>query len=118
MLGVDIGTTSTKAVLFTKKGDVIQQENIGYPLYTPDMTTAEQDPEEIFQAVLKAFSNITKQHPDKKPSFLSFSSAMHSVIAMDENDQPLTACITWADNRSEAWAHKIKDELDGHEVYK
>ncbi|MFD6439964.1 gluconokinase [Peribacillus sp. NPDC060186] len=118
MLGVDIGTTSTKAVLFTKKGDVIQQENIGYPLYTPDMTTAEQDPEEIFQAVLKAFSNITKQHPDKKLSFISFSSAMHSVIAMDENDQPLTPCITWADNRSEAWAHKIKDELDGHEVYK
>ncbi|MFE4708377.1 gluconokinase [Peribacillus simplex] len=118
MLGVDIGTTSTKAVLFTKKGDVIQQENIGYPLYTPDMTTAEQDPEEIFQAVLKAFTNITKQHPDKKISFISFSSAMHSVIAMDENDQPLTRCITWADNRSEAWAHKIKDELDGHEVYK
>ncbi|MGG0848858.1 gluconokinase [Peribacillus simplex] len=118
MLGVDIGTTSTKAVLFTKKGDVIQQENVGYPLYTPDMTTAEQDPEEIFQAVLKAFSNITKQHPDKKISFISFSSAMHSVIAMDENDQPLTRCITWADNRSEAWAHKIKDELDGHEVYK
>ncbi|WP_349730278.1 gluconokinase [Peribacillus frigoritolerans] len=118
MLGVDIGTTSTKAVLFTKKGDVIEQENIGYPLYTPDMTTAEQDPEEIFQAVLKAFTNITKQHPDKQISFISFSSAMHSVIAMDENDQPLTRCITWADNRSEAWAHKIKDELDGHEVYK
>ena len=37
---------------------------------------------------------------------------MHSVIAMDENDQPLTPCITWADNRSEAWAHKIKDELN------
>jgi gluconokinase len=118
MLGVDIGTTSTKAVLFTKKGDVIQQENIGYPLYTPDMTTAEQDPEEIFQAVVKAVSNITKQHSDKKLSFISFSSAMHSVIAMDENDQPLTPCITWADNRSEGWAHKIKDELDGHEVYK
>ncbi|WP_144553199.1 gluconokinase [Peribacillus simplex] len=118
MLGVDIGTTSTKAVLFTKKGDVIQQENIGYPFYTPDMTTAEQDPEEIFQAVLKAFTNITKQHSDKQISFISFSSAMHSVIAMDENDQPLTRCITWADNRSEAWAHKIKDELDGHEVYK
>lgn len=43
---------------------------------------------------------------------------MHSVIAMDENDQPLTPCITWADNRSEAWAHKIKDELNGHEVYR
>ncbi|MFF2448221.1 gluconokinase [Neobacillus sp. NPDC058068] len=118
MLGVDIGTTSTKAVLFTEKGEVIQQENIGYPLYTPDISTAEQDPEEIFQAVVQAISKIMKQNSQKGISFLSFSSAMHSLIAMDENDQPLTPCITWADNRSEAWTHKIKDELNGHEVYK
>jgi len=118
MLGIDIGTTSTKAVLFNEQGKNIQTENIGYPLYTPDISSAEQDPEEIFQAVLQAISNITKQHPDKNIMFVSFSSAMHSVIAMDENDQPLTPVITWADNRSEAWAHKIKVELNGHEVYK
>lgn len=118
MLGVDIGTTSTKAVLFTENGEVIQTENIGYPLYTPNISTAEQDPEEIFQAVLKAISNITKKNPQKDIVFVSFSSAMHSVIAIDTDDQPLTACITWADNRSEAWTHKIKTELNGHEVYK
>ncbi|WP_059171665.1 gluconokinase [Bacillus sp. FJAT-27445] len=118
MLGIDIGTTSTKAVLFSEKGKVIQQENIGYPLYTPDISTAEQDPEEIYRAVLQAISNIRNQHAEKKLMFISFSSAMHSVIAMDKNDQPLTPCITWADNRSEAWAHKIKNELNGHEVYK
>jgi len=118
MLGIDIGTTSTKAVLFSEKGDVIQVENIGYPLYTPDISTAEQNPEEIFQAVLQTILNTMKHHGDKKLSFISFSSAMHSVIAMDENDQPLTPVITWADNRSEAWAHKIKNELNGHEVYK
>ncbi|TCZ78308.1 gluconokinase [Paenibacillus albiflavus] len=117
MLAVDIGTTSTKAVLFSGKGDVIEQQNIGYPLYTPDISTAEQDPEEIFQAVLDAISNIMKHHSQKKLLFVSFSSAMHSVIAMDENDLPLTPCITWADNRSETWAHKIKNELNGHEVY-
>lgn len=118
MLGVDIGTTSTKAVLFTENGEVIQTENIGYPLYTPNISTAEQDPEEIFQAVLKAISNITKKNAQKNIAFVSFSSAMHSVIAIDTDDQPLTACITWADNRSEAWTHKIKTELNGHEVYK
>ncbi|ADO59296.1 MULTISPECIES: gluconokinase [Paenibacillus] len=118
MLGIDIGTTSTKAVLFSEKGEVIQQENIGYPLYTPDIATAEQNPEEIFQAVLQATSNIMKHHSQKKLSFVSFSSAMHSVIAMDEHDRPLTPCITWADNRSEAWAHQIKDDLNGQEVYR
>ncbi|KZZ85335.1 gluconokinase [Bacillus sp. SJS] len=118
MLGIDIGTTSTKAVLFSETGEVIQQENIGYPLHTPDISTAEQDPEEIYQAVLHAASRIMKQHPQKQLSFISFSSAMHSVIAIGENDEPLTPCITWADNRSEGWAHKIKTEFGGHDIYK
>ncbi|MEC2055293.1 gluconokinase [Peribacillus psychrosaccharolyticus] len=118
MVGIDIGTTSTKAVLFSEKGEVIQQENIGYPLHTPDSSTAEQNPEEIFQAVLQALSRIMKLHSDKTLAFISFSSAMHSVIAMDEQDKPLTPCITWADNRSEGWSRKIKDELNGHEIYK
>jgi gluconokinase len=120
MLGVDIGTTSTKAVLFTEKGEIIQQENIGYPLHTPDISTAEQNPEEIYQAVLLAIKNIMA-HSHISPEnllFISFSSAMHSVIVIDEHDQPLTQCITWADNRSEAWTRKIKEELNGHEVYK
>lgn len=118
MLGIDIGTTSTKAVLFSEQGEVIQHENIGYPLYTPDISTAEQNPEEIFSAVLQSIANIMNNHSDKNLSFISFSSAMHSVIAMDEDHLPLTPVITWADNRSEAWARKIKDELNGHEVYK
>ncbi|PEJ57455.1 MULTISPECIES: gluconokinase [unclassified Bacillus (in: firmicutes)] len=118
MLGLDIGTTSTKAVLFSETGEVIQQENIGYPLYTPDISTAEQDPEEIFAAVVQGITRIVKQQPQKEILFISFSSAMHSLIAMDENDQPLTACITWADNRSESWTRKINEELNGLEVYK
>lgn len=65
MLGIDIGTTSTKAVLFSENGDVIQKENIGYPLYTPDISTAEQKPEEIFQAVMQAVAGIMKHHQKK-----------------------------------------------------
>ncbi|KZE66464.1 gluconokinase [Fictibacillus phosphorivorans] len=120
MIGIDIGTTSTKAVLFRTNGEVIVQENIGYPLHTPDSSTAVQDPEEIFQTVLQALTNVVKQAncSPEQILFISFSSAMHSVIVMDHNDQPLTPCITWADNRSEAWARIIKEERNGHEIYK
>jgi gluconokinase len=120
MVGVDIGTTSTKAVLFNENGEILSQENIGYPLHTPDISTAVQDPEEIFRTVLQTLTNVIKRSsiPSSAISFISFSSAMHSVIAMDENDQPLTPCITWADNRSEAWARKIKTQCNGHEIYK
>lgn len=119
MLGVDIGTTSTKAVLYRETGEVIIEENNGYKLHTPDSNTAELNPDDILQAVIKSIGNVMKTSgiDPKNLSFISFSSAMHSIIAVDEDDQPITSCITWADNRSAKWAQKIKDEFDGHNIY-
>jgi gluconokinase len=58
MLGVDIGTTSTKAVLFDADGHVVAHRTVGYPLLTPTPATAEQDPEEIYRAVLAANRSV------------------------------------------------------------
>lgn len=119
MIGVDIGTTSTKAVLFTKKGDVVAHHSEGYPLHTPNPSTAEQSPEEIFKAVLNSINGCMMKSEANASEIIcvSFSSAMHSVIAVDGEGNPLTNSITWADNRSSKWAEKIKDEWGGHEIY-
>ncbi|WP_036670191.1 gluconokinase [Paenibacillus sp. HW567] len=119
MIGVDIGTTSTKAVLFEKNGKIAAQANQGYPLHTPSPSVAEQDPEQILQAVIYTIAKVMQDSaiPPEALLFLSFSSAMHSVIAVDSAGSPLTACITWADNRSAASATRLKDELGGHELY-
>lgn len=119
-LGVDIGTTSTKAVLFGDKGKVVGSDYIGYPLYSPAPSIAEQDPDEIYRAVKKTIKGaIRKGGIDPADlRLISFSSAMHSVIPMDDNGEPLTRCITWADSRSTAWAEKIKNEFNGLEIYK
>ena len=37
MIGVDIGTTSTKSVLYDENGQFIMKHNIGYPLHTPNV---------------------------------------------------------------------------------
>lgn len=119
VLGVDIGTTSTKSVLFSESGEVIAKHTIGYPLYTPTPMTAEQDPEQIYQAVVGTMRETLKKSTISPSQLLcvSFSSAMHSLIAIDGSDKPLTQCITWADNRSEPWAEKIKKEWNGHSIY-
>lgn len=119
-LGVDIGTTSTKAVLFDHTGSVMSIHHKEYPLYSPSPSIAEQDPEEIFRAV-KETIKITMQKGAVSPlnlELVSFSSAMHSLIAMDAQGKPLTRCITWADSRAASWAEKIKNELNGLEIYK
>ncbi|CAM2870532.1 gluconokinase [Paenibacillus sediminis] len=119
MIGVDIGTTSTKAVLFHENGKVAAQAGREYPLYTPTASVAEQDPDEIFEAVMYSVKQIVGQEGVRPEQILlvSFSSAMHSVIAVDADGNPLTRCITWADNRSAKWAEVLKKEYNGHEIY-
>ncbi|AZB44820.1 gluconokinase [Bacillus sp. FJAT-42376] len=119
MMGVDIGTTSTKAVLFDENGTVISKCNTGYPLYTEAPGEAEQDPEEIFQAAVRSIREAVKDAGVSKEEirFVSFSSAMHSLIVMDSSNKPITRSITWADQRSEAWTKKLKKEWNGHEIY-
>ncbi|WP_142384754.1 gluconokinase [Bacillus sp. M6-12] len=119
VIGVDIGTTSTKTVLFSAAGTVIAYSAAEYTLSTPTPAIAEQDPDVIFNAVINTIKQSVKNSNVSPSSIVcvSFSSAMHSVIAVDKEGMPLTKCITWADNRSAIWTEKIKNEMNGHEIY-
>lgn len=119
VIGVDIGTTATKAVLFASNGAAVANHQIEYPLYSPTPNTAEQDPNEILTAVVSSINYIVKKANVACDSILcvSFSSAMHSVIAVDEKGTALTRCITWADNRSAPYTEKIINEMNGHKIY-
>jgi gluconokinase len=119
VLGVDIGTTSTKAVLFTETGAIISQKAIAYPLYTPTVGAAEQDPEEIWTAVTTSVRTLieTSKIDTSQLLCLSFSAAMHSLIAIGDNSQLLTRSITWADTRSAKWANQLKENQQGQAIY-
>jgi len=119
-LGIDIGTTSTKAVLFNEKGSVLAIHHKEYPLHSPTPVIAEQDPDEIFRAVLEVISGVVSKAnvlPDSI-RLVAFSSAMHSVIAVDANGRPLTRCITWADSRAAGWSDRIKRDFNGLDIYR
>ncbi|MFB8787481.1 MAG: gluconokinase [Potamolinea sp.] len=118
-IAVDIGTTSTKAVLFTETGTVVAQHSIEYPLYTPTIFAAEQEPEEIWTAVTTSVNLLIKTSKIEPSQllFLSFSAAMHSLIAIGKNGQLLTRSITWADNRSAKWGTQLKQTQKGKALY-
>ncbi|WP_459524126.1 gluconokinase [Leuconostoc lactis] len=120
MIGVDLGTTSTKAVLFDDRNQVVASANKGYKLYrdAPDM--AEEDLDEIFEALIDALSEVVraaKLQDDDKIAAVSFSSAMHSLIAFDQEWQPLTRVITWADTRAVKYTEALKASGLGQEIY-
>lgn len=118
-IGVDIGTTNTKAVLFDNSGQVLIHEQYSYPLITTDADTAEQHPQSILEAVefvLMKVIQASKQWGEL--SHIAFSAQMHSLILVDEHMVPLTNSITWADNRAKYCAEKLKHNQMGDLIYR
>nr|WP_314896240.1 gluconokinase [uncultured Flavobacterium sp.] len=113
-IGIDIGTTATKAVCFDKTGKVIRQFTQSYPMYHPKPDWSIQKPNEILTAVLECIQEITK---DIQPQFISFSSAMQSIMVIDNTGNPLTDAILWADNRAHSLAEALKESEQGKSFY-
>ncbi|MEA5403848.1 gluconokinase [Arcicella sp. DC2W] len=113
-IGIDIGTTATKAIVFTNEGKMIQQYSKEYEMYHPEPDWSIQKPAEILEAVLECIGKITE---NANPFFISFSSAMQSLIAVDERGNPLTDVILWADNRASNEATKLKESITGKYFY-
>ncbi|PNZ31784.1 gluconokinase [Staphylococcus petrasii] len=120
MIGVDIGTTSTKSVLYDENGQFIMKHNIGYPLHTPNVDVSEENPDELFDAVLMTVKYVVREAGVKKEDIklISFSAQMHSLVALDAQHSRLTESITWADNRASKYAERITRDHNGHEIYK
>lgn len=116
-LGVDIGTTSTKAVAFSKEGEMVAIHSSFYAMHHPQDGWSEQDPEEIVAAVVTAVNTVLKQLAPHPPRFVSFSGAMHSLMAVDGAGAPLTPCIIWADNRAAAQAAELRHSEQGAAFY-
>lgn len=118
MIGLDLGTTAVKAVLFDKNGKLVDKVSVEYKLYTPDAVIAELDPDEVVDSTFGAVKELVgRSGRAGDVEFISFSSAMHSVILLDEKGERLTNCITWADRRGQKYAEQLNRQ-DGMEIYK
>jgi gluconokinase len=117
-LGIDIGTTSVKSIAFSGDGKICCEQKMSYPIHHPRPEWSEQEPEEIFRAVCITMDNVLKALSPYIPVLCSFSSAMHSLIAVDREGSALTASIIWADNRAADLAAAICSENRAQEFYR
>ena len=118
-IGLDIGTTSTKAIAFSPQGEFKAIAKQEYPLSSPQPGYSEQDPQEILKAVVTGLQSVIQQAnlaPDQVAA-IGLSAAMHSLIAVDAQNELLTQSITWADSRSVEQANRLKQDSRGFAIY-
>lgn len=119
LIGVDLGTTATKAVLFKKNGEIVASSSQSYPLYRDASGMAEESLEDIFEAVLITIREVSINLEDEDELLaVSFSTQMHALIAFDKSWKPLTRVITWADTRAVKHTEKLKASNQGLNIYK
>src|SRR5699024_472773 len=113
VLGIDIGTSSVKAIAINKRGDVL--DSVSEPIDVINQQTgfSEQNPDDWFKAskdCIKYLLNSVKL-ANMKIKGISFSGQMHSLVLLDHQFQPLRNAILWNDTRSTFQCEQIKQQF-------
>lgn len=116
VIGIDLGTSATKAVLFDEKGTKIASSSAEYPMSQPHNGRAEQDPEDWWDATVNVIGEILKKSnvsPDDIVS-LGISGQMHGLVMLNEKCEVIRPCILWCDQRTKKECDELT-ELVGRE---
>lgn len=113
LLGVDIGTSGTKTVLFDEKGNTIASALGEYPLYQPNIGWAEQDPEDWWKAVCITIRQVIQKSGVSAEDIkgIGLSGQMHGAVLLDKEDKVLRKSIIWCDQRSAQECEQITSAL-------
>lgn len=118
IIGVDAGTSNIKALAFDEGGNVIAESSRPC-ISVNDLPQGwhEQDPEQLLRLMLEVIKEIVSTAGMKDLMAISFSTAMHGVMAVDSKGKPLTNLITWADGRSTNYVQELKSTPEGQKIY-
>jgi gluconokinase len=106
VVGLDAGTTSTKAVTAGTDAVVRDRAGRGYPLLVPAPGRAELDPHAVVAAALTALADVVARSRDRGDQVVAvcLSAALHGLLPLDGGGRPLGPLTTWADDRAAAQA--------------
>ncbi len=115
-IGADIGTGSAKAVAIDSKKKVLAIAQSFYSVVSPKPGYSELEPETIWKAFEKVIRDVIS-NLQRIPMSVSISTAMHSLMAVDLQNKPLTRFLTWEDTRSDTIAETLRRSSKAKSIY-
>lgn len=113
LLGIDVGTSGTKTVLFDEGGRAVSSATAEYPMYQPKNGWAEQDPADWWGACVKTIRAVL-QESGAAPADVAgvgLSGQMHGLVLLDEAGDVLRRSILWCDGRTGAQCQEINERV-------
>ncbi len=109
LIGIDVGTSGTKSVLFDTCGSVIASATAEYPLSQPQNGWAEQNPADWWQAACTTLKEIAAHATDGEIVGMGLSGQMHSLVLLDRDNAVIRPAILWCDQRTGVECREIEE---------
>ncbi len=116
-LGIDIGTSGTKVLAIEASGKILGSALEEYPCYAPKPLWSEQDPDDWWNATVKAVKKVVKAAKLKPGDVkgIGLSGQMHGSVFLDKDDKVVRRAILWNDQRTAAECAEIENAVGGRE---
>jgi len=113
LLGIDVGTSGTKALLMDESGRIVARATAEYQLYSPRPLWSEQDPEDWWTATCTAIRDVlsTSEVEPASVAGVGLSGQMHGAVFLGEGDVVLRRAILWNDQRTQAECDWITETI-------
>lgn len=115
-IGIDVGTSATKSVLFDETGKIVNTSSKDYDLIQPKNGWAEQRPLDWKNAALVTLSELSKCVDANSIKGVGLSGQMHGLVALDKDGNPLCNSIIWCDQRTDKEVEEVISVI-GKEKY-
>lgn len=117
-IGIDIGTSGTKAVLIDDRGELVSTASEGYPIYTPRPLWSEQHPEDWWAATGTTVKQLLKESGVSAGSIeaVGLAGQMHGLVLLDGDGTVVRPAILWNDQRTAEQCEHITDVIGAAEV--
>lgn len=102
VIGIDLGTSGTKTVLFDQLGNTVASHTVEYPMYQPQNGWAEQDPADWWNATVTTVKAVVTDSGVSNEDIvgIGISGQMHGLVMLDEKNQIIRNSIIWCDQRT------------------
>ena len=110
VIGIDLGTSGTKTVLFDERGGIIASALVEYPMAQPQNGWAEQDPADWWNASVSTIREVVEKGgiDAKEIVGLGISGQMHGLVMLDEKNDVIRPSIIWCDQRTAKECEEIE----------
>ncbi len=111
LIGIDVGTSGTKSVLFDTEGNTVASATAEYPMAQPENGWAVQNPADWWEATKTTLTEITAHAEDGQIAGLGLSGQMHSLVLLDGDNRVIRPAILWCDQRTAKECREIEETV-------